>query len=178
MLILLKQSAGRIFRNFWLFNLKLQFRVYLKFSELKKAAKKEGEKIGILFLDIDEFKKVNDNFGHDIGDRLLEEIANRLEDSLEGPDNLARLGGDEFVMALSDISSREQVIKIARRLIEKFKDPLLIEGEQIAISVSGGISIYPEDGRKLEDLIKNADFAMYQAKRKQKDLEVNQEQGE
>jgi diguanylate cyclase (GGDEF)-like protein len=103
-------------------------------------------------------------------------VAARLDNGLKRADVLARLGGDEFVIALTDISSREQAVKAAHRVINAFKEPLLINGDQIFISLSGGISIYPEDGRELEELIKNADYAMYQAKREQKDLEVSGEE--
>lgn len=144
-----------------------------KFVNIKKEADKSGSKAGILFIDINKFKEINDNYGHDTGDAVLEKIASRLKNKLKKKDILARLGGDEFVIALADIDSEEEAVKIAHRVIDGLKEPLLINGEKFHISVSGGISIYPEEGSQLEELIKNADEAMYQAKQKNKDLVFN-----
>ena len=96
-----------------------------------------------------------------------------MKNNLKSEDKLARMGGDEFVLALSNLSSQEEAIKITQRLINKFNEPLSIKGEKINISLSAGISIYPNDGKNLEDLIKNADYAMYQAKKNNKDLEIS-----
>ncbi len=138
------------------------------FDKLLAAAEKNNDKLAVLFLDIDNFKEVNDHFGHDIGDKLLEEIAYRLKDSLQESDNISRLGGDEFTVAATEISSKEDVIKVAEKVIDVFKKPFIIENNKFFISVSVGISIYPEDGRQLEELIKKADYAMYKAKKQQK----------
>lgn len=144
-----------------------------EFEKIKIEASKLESKAAIIFIDIDKFKEINDNYGHDIGDRVLEKIADRMQNSLKESDRLARMGGDEFVLALSDLSSREDAVKIIQRLIHNFKEPLSIDGEKIDISLSAGISFYPDDGKKLEELIKNADYAMYQAKRENKDIQIN-----
>jgi len=143
-----------------------------EFKEIEIEANKLNSKAAIIFIDIDKFKEINDNYGHDFGDRVLEKIAFRMKNNLKSEDKLARMGGDEFVLALSNISSQEEAIKITQRLINKFNEPLSIKGEKINISLSAGISIYPNDGKNLEDLIKNADYAMYQAKKNNKDLEI------
>lgn len=144
-----------------------------EFKKIKAKSDKSKSKAAIIFIDIDKFKEINDNYGHDVGDKVLEKIAGRMKNSLKENDRLARMGGDEFVLALSDLSSREDAVKIIQRLINNFKDPLSIDGEKIDISLSAGISFYPDDGQKLEELIKNADYAMYQAKRKKKDLDIS-----
>ena len=142
-----------------------------EFARLKKKANK-SKKLAILFLDIDKFKMINDNFGHHIGDLVLQKIANRLKNNLKDKDCLARLGGDEFVIIITNINSKEQATNIADRVIDEFKDPLLINDNKIFVNLSGGISIYPDNGNKLDELVKNADYAMYKAKRKKKDLIV------
>lgn len=143
------------------------------FEKIKAEADKRGSKSAVIFIDIDKFKLINDNYGHDIGDKVLEKIAGRMKNSLKEDDRLARMGGDEFVLALSNLSSRKEAVKITQRLIDTFKNPLSIKGKKIDVNLSAGISFYPDDGQQLEDLIKNADYAMYQAKRKKKDLEIN-----
>jgi diguanylate cyclase (GGDEF)-like protein len=143
-----------------------------EFEKIKTDADKINSKAAVIFIDIDKFKEINDNYGHDFGDRVLEKIAGRMKNSLKSDDRLARMGGDEFVLALTEISSREEAVKITQRLIDSFRAPISITGEEIDVSLSAGISFYPDDGTKLEELIKNADYAMYQAKRKNKDLEI------
>ena len=143
-----------------------------EFKRLKNKASSNSYKFAILFLDIDEFKRINDNYGHNIGDLVLKKIAVRLKSNLKSKDCLARLGGDEFVIIIADIESKKEAAEIGSRVVEVFEQPILVEGQQIEVSISGGISIYPENGEELEQLIKNADYAMYQAKRGEKDLEV------
>lgn len=144
-----------------------------EFKKIALEANKANLKAAIIFIDIDKFKDINDSYGHDFGDRVLEKIAFRMKNNLKSEDKLARMGGDEFILALTDLFSKEEAVKITKRLINKFNEPLSIKGEQININMSAGISIYPNDGKKLEELIKNADYAMYQAKKQNKDLEIN-----
>jgi diguanylate cyclase (GGDEF)-like protein len=143
-----------------------------EFTQIKMEADKTDSMAAVVFIDIDKFKEINDNFGHDFGDRVLEKIAGRMKNSLKKDDRLARMGGDEFAIALTKISSREEAVKITQRLIDNFKEPLAIAGKEIEVNLSAGISFYSKDGTQLEELIKNADYAMYQAKRKDKDLEI------
>jgi diguanylate cyclase (GGDEF)-like protein len=142
-----------------------------EFKKLKEKADFSGNNIGIIFIDIDEFKEINDNYGHDMGDKVLKSIAARMENSLKADDLKARMGGDEFVIALSDLSSKDKVITVTKRLVRDLKKPLFVDGKEISISISAGVSFYPEDSKDLEVLIKNADAAMYKAKRENVDIE-------
>ena len=146
-----------------------------EFEKIKNKIRGNSKKFAILFLDIDKFKNINDNYGHNVGDIVLKKIAARLKSNLKSKDCLARLGGDEFVILITDLDSKKQATKIGYRLLKIFEQPILIEDQKIKVNISGGISIYPDDGRELEELIKNADYAMYQAKRGEKNLEVKKE---
>ncbi len=121
------------------------------------------ESLAILFIDMDRFKNVNDSLGHNIGDELLKKIARRLEECIREGDTLARLGGDEFIVLLPTVFL-QQVERIARRILEEMKAPFIIDGFELFISASIGVSMYPNDGIDQDTLIKNADTAMYQAK--------------
>lgn len=125
-------------------------------------------KMGIFFLDLDRFKLINDSLGHQAGDKLLIEVSNRLKSSLRSGDSLARLSGDEFIVVAYNLSNTEASFAIAKKLLATFKAPFLIENRELNITSSIGISIFPEDGKKAEELLKNADMAMYHAKEKGK----------
>jgi len=127
-------------------------------------AKRNKKKVGIVMLDLDNFKGVNDSLGHDIGDILLKEVAARLSAALRESDTIARRGGDEFMLILPDLVVVEDAIKIAQKIVNLFKSPFLIDAHQLVITTSIGISIYPHDGIDEGLLLKNADIAMYQAK--------------
>ncbi|MFW6273621.1 MAG: GGDEF domain-containing protein [Halanaerobium sp.] len=144
-----------------------------EFETLKQKADFSGSNIGLIFIDIDQFKAINDNYGHDTGDKVLESIAAKMKNNLKEEDIVARMGGDEFLVALSDLNSKSEIIKVAKRLIKELNDILVIGDEKIKISVSGGISFYPDDSRELEILIKNADSAMYKAKREDDNLSLS-----
>ncbi|GAX88490.1 diguanylate cyclase [Effusibacillus lacus] len=119
----------------------------------------------ILFLDLDRFKWVNDTLGHHAGDLFLREVAIRLVKSLPHNDMVARLGGDEFVVILNDIQSEQDAVGVAQNLLEALSRPFVLEENEIHITASIGISIYPKDGRTEEVLIRNADRAMYNSKK-------------
>ncbi len=118
----------------------------------------------ILFIDLDRFKQINDSLGHAHGDILLKEIATRLSAVLRGEDIIARLGGDEFVVALVNITKHEDASLVAQKILDSLSAPIMVEGHELLISASIGISVYPDDGEDAETLIKNADIAMYRAK--------------
>lgn len=118
----------------------------------------------LLFIDLDHFKRVNDNYGHDYGDLILIHVARRAQECLQEADLFARLGGDEFVTLLKDFSSPEQVFDIAKTMIQHLSEPYHIKGKILSIGASIGISLYPQHGTAIEDLLKKADDALYKAK--------------
>lgn len=131
-------------------------------------AKHTGEKIAVMYLDLDRFKLVNDTLGHDIGDKLLKEVAERLKNCLQTKDTVARIGGDEFVILLPGITQDENLGKISDKILNTIREPLLIDTHELYISVSIGVTVYPDDGQDYETLLTNADVAMYRAKEKGK----------
>ena len=139
----------------------------LFFDRLQQSilrAERSNTLLAILFLDLDDFKAVNDSFGHDFGDLLLCEVAKRAQNTVRSGDTIARFGGDEFVVILEDIQSVATAAKMAKRLITTLSDPISINHHQMYISVSIGISTYPSDGGIAKNLLKKADIAMYKAK--------------
>ncbi len=127
-------------------------------------ARREGEMLSVMFLDLDRFKEVNDTLGHDVGDKLLCEMANRLKTSIRKGDTVARLGGDEFVLLLPRIKKMDNLVQLAEKILETLRLPLKIGEHELTLTTSIGISVYPRDGDKPDVLIKHADEAMYQAK--------------
>lgn len=128
-------------------------------------AQREGRELALLFLDLDNFKDLNDTKGHDIGDKFLREVAKRLSSCVGESNTLARIGGDEFVIVLTAVHAEEEAAATtARRVQALFADPFVIEGEEFYSSTSIGIALYPEDGTDVECLLKCADAAMYHAK--------------
>ncbi|MGC8119252.1 diguanylate cyclase domain-containing protein [Marinobacter sp. VGCF2001] len=121
--------------------------------------------LAVLFMDLDRFKEVNDTLGHAVGDELLLQFTARVKDCLREDDTLARLGGDEFIVLLPEMERLSDVVAVADRLIEANKRPYHIQGHQINVGSSLGISLYPADGVTVQELINGADIAMYQAKR-------------
>jgi len=120
--------------------------------------------MAVLCLDLDRFKNINDTLGHVIGDLLLQAVSERLLSCVREGDTVARLGGDEFVFLLDDITRPEDVGKIAKKILEMFRQPMRLRGNDLFITTSIGISLYPNDGMTAEALLKNADTAMYRAK--------------
>jgi diguanylate cyclase (GGDEF)-like protein/PAS domain S-box-containing protein len=118
----------------------------------------------LMFLDLDHFKEVNDNYGHDVGDLLLKEVADRLRATMRRTDKIGRLGGDEFVVLLTDILDLKVISVIAKKILKAMSLPFLLNDHQIDITTSVGVSIYPDDGLSMETLMKHADIALYCAK--------------
>jgi diguanylate cyclase (GGDEF)-like protein/PAS domain S-box-containing protein len=127
-------------------------------------ARRNNRSVAVLFLDLDHFKYINDSLGHDIGDQLLQCVSKRLQTSVRGSDTVSRQGGDEFVILLSEITHPRHAATIADKILRSLNVPCSIEGHDLHIDGSIGISIYPADGDDAETLIKNADTAMYHAK--------------
>lgn len=127
-------------------------------------AKRNKQKFALLFIDLDQFKNINDSLGHHIGDEVLIEAANRLSKTIREQDTLSRLGGDEFTIILKDIDNVQNVTTVAQKIISVIKEPISIASHSLYISSSIGISIYPDDTTIAENLVKYADAAMYRAK--------------
>ena len=128
-------------------------------------ARRRQNKLAILFLDLDGFKFINDTLGHDIGDELLKEVAERIRHSIRESDTVARIGGDEFNVVLTEIAHVEDVSGITNKIIAALKEPFRIRGHEQHSSSSIGISVYPDDADTMDGLFKCADIAMYHAKR-------------
>jgi diguanylate cyclase (GGDEF)-like protein len=127
-------------------------------------AQRSGERFAIFFIDVDNFKGINDKFGHQGGDAVLKIVALRLVATTRKADAIARLGGDEFVVLLDNPNHREDVVQIAEKLLESVRSPILHRGTELQVGFSIGISMYPEDGRTAAELMARADRAMYEAK--------------
>ena len=132
-------------------------------------ARRKGERLAVLFLDIDGFKAVNDSLGHNLGDLLLQGTAQRIQAALRAVDSVARLGGDEFILLLPGIRRVEEGARVAEKVLESLRAPIAVEGHELFVTASMGISVYPEDGEDVETLVKNADTAMYRAKEQGRD---------
>jgi len=129
-------------------------------------AARDNTRLAVLFIDLDHFKDVNDTLGHQLGDQLLQMVAEELRKTIRACDTLARLGGDEFILLIEDIGRNQDATMVAGKLLAIFEKPFLLAKHDIHISASIGISYYPADGQDCGELVKNADAAMYQAKAK------------
>ena len=142
-----------------------------------RSANRNGQRLALIFLDLDDFKYINDTLGHDAGDELLCNIAEYLQRSIRASDlvaklgtedafevSLSRLGGDEFTILLPDIQETEVAAKVAERILEQLRNPIKIKGKEFFVTASMGIALYPNDGDSVDVLLKNADIAMYHAK--------------
>lgn len=136
------------------------------------SAARRGRQFAVLFLDLDSFKNVNDTMGHESGDLLLKIISRQLISSLRPKDTVSRFGGDEFLVLINDLVSLRDLPLIADRIMNLFRTPFCLDGQEFNITASAGISVYPTDGTTADELVKNADIAMYQAKAKGKNQYV------
>lgn len=135
-----------------------------RLSQMLAESERNDEKTAVLFLDLDDFKKVNDSLGHEVGDKVLIESGNRLKRVLREADTVGRLGGDEFIVLLRGISERHDVLVVTENLLNAFRQPFIIDARELMLTVSIGVAIYPENGLCASDLLRNADTAMYRAK--------------
>jgi len=129
-------------------------------------AKRNGGSVGVLLLDLDRFKVLNDSLGHSFGDELLCAVARRLEGIVRESDTVARLGGDEFVLLLSDVARGKDIHSVALKVVQEISKPYVIANREVTVTASLGFSIFPQDGYDAETLVRLADVAMYEAKRK------------
>ncbi len=130
-----------------------------------RHARRHDQMVGVIFLDLDNFKNVNDTLGHDSGDDLLKMAAHRIKSSLREADTVARLGGDEFVVLLPEVPSEAEVNRVAEKILESMNVPFVISGHTFHVTCSMGLSLFPRDGADCSDLLRNADEALYRAKK-------------
>jgi len=135
-----------------------------RLSQLLTEAERNNEKTAVLFLDLDDFKKINDSLGHEIGDKVLIQSAQRLKQVLREGDTVGRLGGDEFIVLLRGITEHHDALVTTENLLKSFREPFVIDGRELMLTLSIGVAISPENGHCASDLLRNADTAMYQAK--------------
>ena len=133
-------------------------------------ARRTNSTVAVLFLDLDRFKVVNDSLGHAAGDLLLQTVAERIRSAVRGEDSVTRLGGDEFAVLCTEIASPDDAVFVAERIIAAVKRPIYLDGQEVFVTTSLGISLFPTDASQPEALLKNADAAMYRAKSQGRDL--------
>lgn len=126
--------------------------------------RRNGKKFSLFFIDLDNFKTINDTLGHHAGDKLIQEIASRIQKNVRENDSLARLGGDEFTLITEDVNDMQSVSIIAMKILDTIKQSMKIEGNEVFVTGSIGICTFPEDGDNIEEMMRNADTAMYRAK--------------
>jgi diguanylate cyclase (GGDEF)-like protein len=135
------------------------------FKKEVALAQRYGKQMGLLLIDLNKFKQVNDHFGHTAGDEVLKTIASRIKMSLRRSDITCRIGGDEFVVVISDIAKEEDAIKISAKILSQIEEPVIYRQKTCQVGGSIGIAFYPTDGKTLDKLINNADQAMYHVKK-------------
>ena len=141
-------------------------RAYLteRLATILALARRHGTLVAIMFIDLDNFKTVNDTLGHHVGDALLKEVAARIKEVLREADMVSRLGGDEFLVILADLAAPEDAAKVADKLLQTISTPIALQGQRLLANASVGVSVFPRDGDNADDLIRRADAAMYSAK--------------
>ncbi|MCT4508108.1 MAG: EAL domain-containing protein [Tepidibacter sp.] len=137
-----------------------------KLTKSIEKSSKDNTKVGILFIDLDKFKLINDSLGHSVGDYILKEIANRLRYVIKKDDTIARSSGDEFILIIDEINQEQEIINVVQNIMNVFDEPFKLKEKEFNINCSIGISVSPNNGNDVETLFKNADIAMYKAKEK------------
>jgi len=139
-------------------------------------ANRNGQQMALLFLDLDKFKSINDMLGHDAGDELLLQVSERIAGAVRGSDIVARLGGDEFVVLMESMRDYSSAAEVAKKIITAIDKPFLIGSQNINTSASVGISLYPQDGATMQELMRSADLAMYHAKQERRGIQFFHEE--
>lgn len=129
-----------------------------------QLADHSNDKFTLMFIDLNNFKVVNDNYGHEMGDRLLKEFSGRLIENVRSNDTVGRIGGDEFMILFNHIGATPKIMSLAQQLIDSINSPFMIKGQELFVGCSIGIAVYPDSGDSAEAMKRNADVAMYQAK--------------
>lgn len=135
-----------------------------RFAQVMALAERKNEQFGLIYLDLDHFKEVNDSFGHHVGDLLLKEVANRLRHAVRVTDTICRMGGDEFILLVPGVEGIEDIEVLADKLLDVIGEPYPVAGDELAVTPSAGIAIYPQHGKDMDTLMRRADVAMYCAK--------------
>jgi diguanylate cyclase (GGDEF)-like protein len=133
-------------------------------------AQRHGWRLAVMFIDLDEFKKINDTHGHDVGDRILQLVAQRLQASVRGGDTVSRRSGDEFLLLMLEARDEANVAAFGARIAKSIAATCEVDGKTLSVKASIGIALFPEDGRSAKELLKHADMAMYSAKEKKAGL--------
>ncbi len=141
---------------------RLQF--HERFTRARGRGGSDGKRLGVILLDLDHFKEVNDTLGHTAGDQLLKAVARRLMGLVRTEDLVARLGGDEFLILLHHVEKTDDAKRIARKVVDSFGNPFVLDGRTLNVTTSLGVALFPDDGEDIDTLMKNADSAMYRAK--------------
>ncbi|MEW6646231.1 MAG: EAL domain-containing protein [Pseudomonadota bacterium] len=142
----------------------------MRLTHALSHARRNGQRVGVLFLDLDRFKDVNDTLGHPVGDALLQQVAQRFQQRMRETDTIARTGGDEFIVIAEDVAAASDLAQVAQKLLDVFQETFHVGGSDIHLGASIGISLFPDDGDDAETLVKNADIAMYRAKERGRNI--------
>lgn len=135
-------------------------------------ADRYGRKLGVVYMDLDNFKPINDRYGHETGDCLLQAVAQRLSDTMRQSDTVSRVGGDEFIICLEHLKTEQDALAATQKIVDSLQQPFQILGQPIAVSASIGIAVYPDHGNESHALLRHADQAMYRAKAEGHSLEM------
>ena len=133
-----------------------------------ERAKRENKKLGLLFLDLEKFKQINDEYGHEIGDKILIQVPKIIKNIIRDSDFIGRIGGDEFVVCLNNIDSLTSAIRVVQKINKAFSENIKVENLTLSLGVSIGVAIYPNNGESATELLKSSDWAMYKAKKQRR----------
>jgi len=136
-----------------------------RLAQAIELARRHVKRVALMYIDLDQFKRVNDSLGHTVGDQLLQSVAGRLQDCVRHSDTVSRQGGDEFVVLLTEVEAPQDAALVAEKLIRAIAEPHSVGEHRLLVTVSIGISLFPDDGENVETVLTNADAAMYCAKR-------------
>ncbi|RYZ11589.1 MAG: EAL domain-containing protein [Comamonadaceae bacterium] len=142
-----------------------------RLGQALQQAQRTGQRVGVVFIDLDRFKTINDSLGHHVGDGLLRSVARRMLEAVRPGDTVSRLGGDEFVVVLNGVADSDEILSIVEhRLVTRVRQPHDIDGSELHVSCSVGMAVYPDDAQDIDELMRHADVAMYQSKESGRDM--------